>query len=216
MHRSITDLVAIAGESTCAEVSGMGVLNKWGALGEELAEMLERRNGFYAYDSALLVRPLTNLRAPLGLVQWNAQELWKGRYMEDLVNAFCFAEDVFGGQYCIRQDQVCVLDPETGILEEMSSSLGEWATNVIADYQFRTGYALAHEWQIRNIPLMAGTRLLPKVPFICGGKYDVENLYPVADVEGMLFRASIANQIRELPDGTEIVFRPGNDAKPGR
>jgi len=89
----------------------------------------------------------------------------------------------------------------------MSSSLGAWANEVMADYHFRTGYPLAHEWQMANAPLVRGMRLLPKVPFVCGGKYEAENLYSLTDVKGMSFRASIANQIRDLPDGAEIVLK---------
>ena len=48
--------------------------------------------------------------------------------------------------------------------------------------------------------------LLPKIPFVFGGKYEIENLYPVDDLKGMLFRASIAKQIRGLPDGCQIVL----------
>ncbi|MGD9644213.1 MAG: hypothetical protein AB7U73_00785 [Pirellulales bacterium] len=40
-----------------------------------------------------------------------------------------------------------------------------------------------------------------------GGDYVLENLYALDDVKGMRFRASIANQIRDLPDGTKIRFR---------
>ena len=93
----------------------------------------------------------------------------------------------------------------------MSASLGAWANDMVADYQFRTGYPLAHDWQVANGILPAGVRLLPKIPFFCGGKYEVQNLYALADVKGMLLRASIAKQIRDLPDGAEIVFRTENN-----
>jgi hypothetical protein len=51
-------------------------------------------------------------------------------------------------------------------------------------------------------------RLLPKTPFVCGGKYQLDNLYSVEEVKGMQFRASIANQIRDLPDGSDVVLKP--------
>ncbi|MEZ6073144.1 MAG: hypothetical protein R3C10_23470 [Pirellulales bacterium] len=207
MHQSTTKLLSIASEPIAGPVGVTHDLNKWGPLGHELAEMLNEKNGFYAYESALLVRPLRNARAPLGLLEWNAPKSWKADYVENLSDAFFFAEDVFGGQYCLREAKICAFDPETGVFEEMSSSLGAWANDVMSDYEFRTGYPLAHEWQIGKAPLPLGMRLLPKTPFVCGGKYEVENLYSVADVKGMLFRASIANQIRDLPDGAEIVFK---------
>lgn len=212
MHQSIAKLLSIASESIADPVGATGALNRWGTLGQELAEILNLRNGFFAYESALLVRPLQHKRPPTGSLEWNASELWKVEYVEDTSDAFFFAEDVFGGQYCIRHDEICTFDPETGLFETMSSSLGGWANDVMADYHFRTGFRLAHEWQRRNAPLLPGMRLLPKMPFVCGGKYDVDNLYSLVDVNGMLFRASIANQIRNLPDGAEIVL--GIDTPP--
>jgi len=206
VHQSISKLLSIAGAPIACPIAETDTLNEWGALGQELAAMLKVKNGFYAYESALLVRPLQN-QCPLGLLEWNAPGLWKGSYAENLRDVLFFAEDVFGGQYCIHEESVCTFDPETGILGAMSKSLGAWASEVMDDYQFRTGFPLAHAWQIQNSPLLPGRRLLPKVPFVCGGKYEVANLYSIVDEKGMLFRASIANQIRDLPDGAEIVFQ---------
>ena len=49
-------------------------------------------------------------------------------------------------------------------------------------------------------------RLLPKVPFILGGQFSIENFYVLNDAEGMQFRASIANQLHDCPDGTKVVL----------
>lgn len=207
MNHSISKFLSIASESIASPIGAPDFLTRWGTLGHELAEMLKSKNGFYAYESALLVRPLNNACPPLGLQEWNAYDLWKMNYTENFSEVLFFAEDVFGGQYCINQNKICTFDPETAAFEAMSSSLGEWASDVMADYQFRTGFPLAHAWQIKNSPLLPGNRLLPKIPFVCGGKYDVENLYSITDVKGMLFRASLANQVRGLPDGAKIIFK---------
>jgi hypothetical protein len=164
-------------------------------VGEELASMLGQRDGFCAYESALLVHP----------VRRNAPKLWKEKYVTDHDNVLFFAEeDAFGCQFCLHNEKVWTFDPETGALEEMSPSLGLWARSVTEDCEYRTGFPLAHAWQLQNGPLLNGTRLLPKVPFVLGGKFEMENLYQDEDVKGMLFRASIANQIRDVPDGSEI------------
>jgi len=207
MRQTIMKLLSIGGEPIGDPVGGTEALDKLGTLGKELAEILKLKNGFYAYELALLVRPLGNTNPPVGLLEWNAPRLWKEQYHENLSGAFFFAEDAFGGQYCIRDGKICAFDPETALFEAMSPSLDVWANEVMASYQFRTGFPLAHAWQIENTPLLPGMRLVPKIPFVCGGKYEVENLYSLADVEGMLFRASVANQIRNLPDGAEIVFK---------
>ena len=214
MHHEITKLLSIASDPIGDLAEGANALDKWGTLGKELAEMLTLKNGFYAYESALLVRPLCNDRAPLGILEWNSPKLWTAEYTENLGNALFFAEDVFGGQYCIRDDTLCTLDPETGQFEVMSTSIRAWAKEMMADYPLRTGYPVAHDWQMTNGVLSAGERLVPKIPFVCGGKYEIGNLHPLVDAKGMLFRASIANQIRDLPDGAEIIIKSPVD-RPG-
>lgn len=209
MPPAITKLLSIS-SGPIADAVGVGesrrYLDKWGFLGQELAELLSRRNGFFAFESAFLVRPFQQTRLPLGLVQWNDSGLWKGKYIDDLSDLLCFAEDVFGGQFCIGREAIGIFDPETGEFKPEYDTLDGWAGDIMADYEFRTGYPLAHTWQIQNAPLQPGMRLTPKMPFVCGGEYDVDNLYAIDDVKGMLFRAWLANQIRDIPDGTHVVL----------
>jgi hypothetical protein len=211
MHPAVTKLLSI---SSCplGDASEAGdFLDTWGRLGQELAEMYGARNGFYTFESALLVRPLQRDSAPLGLQEWNAPGLWKGDYTEPFADVLFFAEDLFGGQYCIRGDQVSDFEPETGCFKTSWPSLGAWAEEILSNFNFQTGYPLAHDWQIERGPLAPGVRLLPKIPFFCGGKYELTNLYAIEDVKGMLYRASVANQIRNVPDGSRIRFRVVDD-----
>jgi hypothetical protein len=210
-HCSISKLLAIASDPIADPTNATDALSKWGRVGQELADMLNLINGFYAYESALFVRPLHNAVPPLGLLEWNARDCWVTNYPDDLSDVLFFAEDVFGGQYCIRKGSICTFNPETGVFEEMNTSLDAWANDVITDHNFRTGFSLAHSWQVQNAPLQPGRRLIPKVPFVLGGKYEVNNLHSLDEVNGMLFRASIANQIRDLPDGAEIVLKTNYD-----
>ncbi len=78
---------------------------------------------------------------------------------------------------------------------------------ILQDYDFHTGFSLAHTWQKDHAPLPAGNRLLPKMPFVVGGEYKGDNLYSSKDVQGMRFSAKLANQIRDIPDGTNITFK---------
>ena len=191
MHSVVARLLSISGKATANPI-GMDeciqYVDRFGVLGKELAELLSVRNGFYAFESALLIRPLRNQGTPSGLLEWNDPGSWKGQYMDSMTDILFFAEDVFGGQFGIRSGSVCTFDPETGALEVSHSSLGEWAKDLLDGYEFRTGYPLAHSWQAENTPLQPGMRLLPKIPFVFGGKYEIENLYPVDDLKGMLFR----------------------------
>jgi len=177
-----------------------------GSLADGLLEMLRQRNGFYALEGALHVFPSHSSQQEIGLVDWNENILWRNDYQGLADGCLFFSEDVFGGQFCIKDSKVFTFDPETGALEYLAGDLEGWAQAIISDYEVLTGYSLAHQWQEENGQLPAKKRLLPKVPFVAGGEFILDNLYLADVVEGMRFRADIANQIKDLPDGVQIKF----------
>ena len=172
-----------------------------GTEGAALLALLQQRNGFYAFESALHVLPHSEDR---GLESWNAPALWRDAYADLADGYLFFAEDLFGGQFCLRGEEVGTFDPETGEFEAMANDLEGWAREILADYEVLTGHPLAQAWQRQHGPLPAGQRLLPKMPFVAGGEYELSNLYPLDAVEGMRFRAELARQIRDAPDGAQI------------
>lgn len=178
----------------------------------ELQKLLEKKNGIYAFESALHIFP-SNCSNEIDLETWNRPDCWKEEYDADLEEYLFFAEDAFGGQFAISNNVIFRFDPETGELEHFANSIEEWASKILEDYDFETGYSLASEWQKINRPLKKGERLLPKIPFVLGGEYNIENLYASDAVEGMRFRASIARQIRDLPDGAQVKLEIVNNAK---
>jgi hypothetical protein len=91
-----------------------------------------------------------------------------------------------------------------GEVEFMAEDLETWAQVILDGYPFWTGYPLAHDWQALHGPLKRGHRLSPKIPFVMGGDYKVDFLYSIPSIEAMRFRASMAMQIRNLPDGSKV------------
>lgn len=175
--------------------------------GHPLDELVGRRNGFYAFAGALHVRPSVNSGAEIGLDDWNDPELWRNGFESLGAEWLCFAEDAFGGQFAIRDGSVATFDPETGEVEVMGSSIEEWASQILDDHEVLTGWPLADAWQQQNGPLLPGRRLLPRIPFMLGGEFVVENLYDADAVLSLRYRAEIANQIAELPDGATVQLR---------
>ena len=212
MDARLDELLSIASEAIGEPIALSEFFEGWGELGRQLVEMLSRKNGFYAFESALLVRPLRGAASPRGVVEWNSPALWKGEYHDDLGSVLFFAEDIFGCQFCIRGDEICTFDPETAKFEAMALSVEGWASEVMSDYSLHTGYPLAHEWQDLHGSLTRGYRLLPVPPFVTGGKYEVENLFATPEVEGMSFRAFLSNGIRDLPDGAKIIFKLSSES----
>jgi hypothetical protein len=145
------------------------------------------------------------------LLRWNEPRLWKHAYDESAASAFCFAEDIFGYQFCLRNDEVGRFDPETGGVEHLCSDLEEWADLVCSDYYAQTGYKIARDWQAARGAIQPGNRLVPIHPFITSaGTYELDNLYEGNAVAGMLSRADFARQVRSIPDDTQIRIVPTN------
>lgn len=182
------------------------IRNMAGASAEQLLNVLRQRNGFYAFEGALHVFPSGSSQSEMGISDWNHADLWRSSYNGLADNVVFFAEDIFGGQFCIKDGSIYIFDPETGSLEYLAADVESWAEKVMHDYEVLTGYPLAHQWQKRNGPVRAGMRLLPKVPFVMGGDFSLDNLYVADAVEGMRLRADIADKIKNLPDGTQVKF----------
>lgn len=197
--------------SLCAPASGSALKadvqvfrNCAGSIGEELHYMLLKMNGGYGFKGALHFFGADEACKDLSIERWNSNDLWRSDYKElDPLGCF-FAEDVFGNQFFIKDEKISIFDPETGKTEEIADSLNNWASEIMGDYDFYTGHSLAHEWQEVHGPIPLGSRLLPKIPFVMGGEFEVENIYALESVEAMKYRASIALQIKDMPDGAKI------------
>jgi hypothetical protein len=178
-------------------------------IGAELLELLRQKNGFYVFESALHVLPSATSGSVVGLDSWNSPEKWFDYYEflrgDDARNAYLFfAEDAFANQFAISDDAIYSFETETGEFERMAGSLEDWASVILGDYRYWTGYPLAQEWQQIHGPLPMNKRLAPKQPFILGGEYKVENLYLCDPIPTLQFRGHLATQIHDLPDGATI------------
>jgi len=180
------------------------LLNRF-PLGSELMSILENKNGFYAFESALHVFPSTS-ESFLGtnLIEWNSDSLWRTDYGDLTSGLLFFAEDILQDQFCLSISGVLRFNAETGGTTPMAAALEEWAAIILRDYGAETGWQFASRWQAENGPLLPGTRLMPKTPFLLGGSYSIENLWAGDAVEGMRFKADLAMQTKSLPNGTEV------------
>jgi hypothetical protein len=184
------------------------VMMSYGPLGEQLLSLLAEKNGFYAFEGALHVFPASDESIPQNLLDWNQDRSWRSHYGGLTDGALFFGEDLFGGQFAIKDDGIQRFDPETGSFELMVSEFDEWAERILVDYEVETGYPLAHAWQQEHGRLPEGKRLVPTTPFVLGGDFELENLNVLDAGEGMKLRASVARQIADLPDGTKVQIVP--------
>lgn len=208
MKECVDKLLEISGPALCESIASSSADH---SRMEELIRLAARRNGFYAFESALHVFPMVMPCDHLTAEDWNDPSLWKDQYGAAAKGIWCFAEDIFGGQFAIANDIVVSFDAEAGDLTKIADTVEEWACHILTDYEYLTGYPFAHEWQETHGPLPVGQRLVPKIPFIFGGEYAVANLYAADAVRGMRLRGDIYKQSAHLPDGARATLRVDRD-----
>ncbi len=201
----IDRLLSISSEPLAPRPDGPSTFLESQPLGYELFHMLELKNGFYAFESALHVFPLSSATG-MSLEEWNADSLWRNGYRDLAEGLLFFAEDVFQDQYCASAHGVLRFYSETGETVFVADSIENWAKRILADYKCETAWPLASQWQAENGPLPQGKRLMPKTPFFLGGEYSVENFWVGDSVEGMRFKANLATETRNFPRGSKVTI----------
>jgi hypothetical protein len=207
MNNALTKLLAVSSDALLPVWQGEEekLLERFGVSPTTLLDLLRYKNGFFAFESALHVYPLGSRSGGLDLVDWNDPQEWRYEY-GDLIGmpVLFFAQDAFGNQFGISNQNIVLFYSEFAEIEPVAKDLDEWSEVLMGDWRGLSGYELAHEWQVQNRPLTEGERLIPKVPFVVGGKYELSNLYAGRVAEAMRFRGSLAQQLATIPDGTPI------------
>lgn len=208
MKTGVDRLLAIAGPRLAPGPALLTVPPSCRAKGlvAELLDLLNARNGFYCFEGALHVFPTLSHGGHTGLEAWNGTELWRYEYGGLVEGMLFFAEDVFGNQFTLSDDAVCTFDAETAEVEQIAGSVADWIGQVLDDFELLTGFPLAHQWQTQCGALQVEHRLVPKVPFVLGGEYAVENLYACKAAAGMRARGNLARQLLDLPDGAAVQY----------
>jgi hypothetical protein len=169
----------------------------------ELETLLRQRDGFVAFENALLVLPAQAPDADIDLARLNGGE-WKAGYWHGCTGLYFFAADALADLFAFENDKVVRFVSETGLTEPVADTLETWAQAVLADYAGQTGWPIAHQWQLTNGALRGAQRLTGKQPFVLGGEFDLENL-AILDLPQLLaFRARLATTIRDLPPGAKL------------
>ena len=172
----------------------------------ELTNIYQWGDGFLAFESAF---HLYSLHGPYSLAQINSLP-WKDMYLAD--NLFFFAQDIFAHQYGIDRTTKSFfkLDLETGDQVKMADTLEQFFEIILQDFEYQTGWPLAHQWQSTHGPLNAGKRLCPITPFMTNGEFEVGNLFEEDMFNIIAFFSDWRRQTKHLPDGTQISIDVGD------
>jgi hypothetical protein len=200
---AMAKLLSVSSDALAAKPGAAPTLLEAYPLGTELFRMLTQKNGFYAFESALHVFPISSVDC-MSLEEWNSDSLWRDGYRDLADGLLFFAEDAFQDQFCLSANGVVRFFAETGETTVVANSIEDWAKRILQDYGQETGWTLASKWQVANGFLPAGKRLMPKTPFFLGGEFSIENLWAGDAVEGMRFKTDLALQTRNVPDGENV------------
>jgi len=172
--------------------------------------LLSKRNGFIAFEQALEVFGSGACEHPCDIIYYNAMLNWPDIYgLEE--DAVMFGQDAFGFPFFLSSKRVGQLNSETGEVIEMGNSLNSWASSLLEDWDYMTGWSVLKKWQDQFGQLGIGERLYPKIMFMFGGKYEVSNLYVAQMSEGVDFRADLFLQTKSIPDGTAVNIKVRRD-----
>jgi hypothetical protein len=175
-------------------------------LGNELFQLLSLRNGTFLFEQSLRLFPTEDCPSSYGLVSWNSSLLWRSTYRNLPSDLFCFAEDLFGNQFGLLNNEIVLFHCETAEIERFAFSFEELAGRLILDPDYLTGRSLAAAWCYEFRALPARNRLVGRTPFVLGGEYSVQNLVSVESAKAMRIRGPLASKISNVPDGTRITL----------
>jgi hypothetical protein len=164
-----------------------------------LKDFLSRQNGLIALDGGFHIRGcvLTPKWHSLGYAWFG--ELKLSNLFDNLTpNDIPIAQDCFGYQYLIRDNQIIRLLTETGDLEFLETDFYRFIELVKAD-----PIGILNVENIDRFDLKPG-QLLSVIPPFCIKSDSDRLIKPIDSEERIRFLSSLSRQISNLPDGTNI------------
>lgn len=116
-----------------------------------------------------------------------------------------FATDAFGDLWVFSSNGG-VLRVNTEVFEPVHSyaDRSAWAEEILTDGENETGAEVLARWEAENGRLPAMHRLMPKIPIVLGGGYDLDNLFATPITEMLAARQEMAIQLRDMPDRVNV------------
>jgi hypothetical protein len=176
----------------------------------EYRELLKRANGYVAYHGGLHVRGAClspewhSLRAA-----WEGSRALHRPYPSVSPSDVPFAEDALGDQFLIRAGVVQRLQAEVGQVQSLGVDLAAFDAAVRADPDEYLGLQPLAQFRAEGGRLEPGQLLSVYPPFCVAESANGVSLRAVAAADRIGFLASLAAQLRDLPDGAAVDFQVG-------
>lgn len=173
-----------------------------------LAGLLLQINGFIQFHGGLHIRGVCREPAWHSLRDaWDGEAAFWRLYPEVSKTDVPFGEDCMGDQFLLRDGVTHKLAAETGEVESLKVGLREFFEAVAADpVEFLSLHPLLQHQQDGG-QLEPGQLLAAYPPFCTTESADGVSLAAISAAERRRFLADLAAQLRDVPDGGQIVFR---------
>lgn len=162
----------------------------------ELELLYQLKNGFIAFENTFRIYNIDTIEIVNKFV---LPEL-KGEML-------FFGDNSLGDGFCLKNGWFYKYDFETGELEFMGEDLNEFSKSLLLNYNYYTGYTLAKEWMNINGGLSFDKILMPRIPFILGGEYSVQNLVLYSRNDGFKKKMNLCKKISCFNDGEEVLLQ---------
>jgi hypothetical protein len=125
---------------------------------------------------------------------------------QDLARPLPFAMDAFGDIFVRHEGGVLRVNTETGEADDTWIDLECWAKDLTDDPDVVVGMRFLATWEKLNGRIPAGHRLAPRIPFVLGGPYTLDNIVSLPIDAILSFRTHLAREIYDLPDGARVLL----------
>lgn len=171
-----------------------------------LRDLLARANGYVAYDGGLHVRGACLAPAWHALREaWDGPDAYHRLYPALSARDIPFAEDALGDQLLLRDDVVHRLSAETGELDSLGLDLADFDAAVREDPVGVLSLAPLERFLAEGGRLEPGQLLDVYPPFCMAPSEGVDvSLRAIAAADRKRWLASLARQIRTLPEGAAV------------
>ena len=173
----------------------------------ELVEFLLADNGIVAFRGGLHIRgACTSPRWHSLRRAWHGSQSIAALFPSVSPTAIPFAQDAVGDQFLLDDGRVTFLSAESGDLEDLEMTFGDFLQRAAEDPQRFLGLNPLVEYEQSGARLQPGELLSVYPPYVTHSDAK-RSVRAIPAEERITFLASLAAQLRDLPDGATIEIK---------
>lgn len=180
----------------------------YNSLPTELKSFYDQVNGIIAFNGGL------HIRGCVSTPDWHSiGKIWKGEnalhnlYDEVKETDVPFGQDCLGDQYLLRDGLVCHLSAETGDIENLDFTFGQFLKESMTDPMEFLLLQPLQQFMNEGGQLKPGELLNVYPPFCTKEAEEGVSLKNVPTLERISFLADLYRQLKDLPEGQRIEIK---------